>query len=191
MSDFEAEFSSPISPPIEHAGVDTSGWWWSVLGGIALVIFGIWLLSNLYESVVVLGWLVGISLIIGGIAEVVALGGQEELGWPAWIAGGLVVAAGIAVLVWPDITVWALAVVAGIGLISAGLLRVLAALANPDRSVMPLQLGLGGLGIVVGVLVLVWPEATVVVIGVVLGIKAIVTGLVAIGVGWQLHRMAR
>jgi uncharacterized membrane protein HdeD (DUF308 family) len=55
---------------------------------------------------------------------------------------------------------------------------------------MPFQLAVGGLGIVLGVVVLAWPEATLVVLAVILGLRAIGTGLVAIGIGWQLRRFA-
>lgn len=194
MTDFDAEFGSPAPPPpprpVEYADVDASGWWLSVLGGLALIVLGVWLLTNLFESVVVLAWLVGISLIVAGVVEIMALHGERDIGWAAWIAGGLLVAAGIAVMVWPDITLWAIAVLAGVGLVLAGLLEVALALTDRDRSDMPFALGLGGITIALGILVLVWPEATLVVLAVLLGIRAIGSGLVAIGVGWQMRRFA-
>jgi uncharacterized membrane protein HdeD (DUF308 family) len=193
VSDFDAGFGSAVPPPprpVEFADADATGWWISVLGGIALVVLGVWLLTNLFESVVVLAWLVGISLIVVGIVEVMALHGEEGVGGAAWVSGGLLVAAGIAVMVWPDITLWAIAVLAGIGLVLAGLLRVALALTDRRGSDMPIQLGLGGLSIALGIVVLVWPDATLVVLAVLLGVRAIGTGLVAIGVGWQLRRFA-
>jgi uncharacterized membrane protein HdeD (DUF308 family) len=193
VSDFDAGFGSAVPPPprpVEYAEADASGWWLSVLGGLALVVLGVWMLTNVFESVVVLAWLVGISLIVAGVVEVMALHGERDIGWAVWLSGGLLVAAGIAVLVWPDITLWALAVMAGLGLVLAGLLRVVVALADRDRADMPLQLGLGGLTIALGVVVLAWPDATLVVLAVLLGVRAIGSGLVAIGVGWQLRRFA-
>jgi len=38
--------------------------------------------------------------------------------------------------------------------------------------------------------VLVWPDQTLVVLAVLLGLRAIGSGLVAIGVGWQMRRFA-
>ena len=120
MTDFDAEFTSPAPPPpprpIEYADADPSGWWVSVVGGILMVLLGLWVLTNLYESVVVLAWLVGISLIVTGIVEVLALHGETGAGWAVWLSGGLLVAAGIVVMVWPDITLWVLAMLAGIAL---------------------------------------------------------------------------
>lgn len=194
MTDFDGAFVTPNPPPpprpIEYADADPSGWWISVLGGIALVLLGVWVLTNLYDSVVVLAWLVGISLIVAGAVELLALHGRPGLGWAVWMSSGLLIAAGIAVLVWPDITLWALAVLAGIGLLLAGVTRILLAFADRDQPDFALQLGIGAIGIVLGVLVLAWPDATLVVLALLLGIRFIVTGVIAIGVGWQLRRVA-
>src|SRR5262245_58384417 len=112
MTDFDASYPPPPPRPIEYQDVDSRGWWVSMLAGIALVLVGIWLLTNLYESVVVLAILVGVSLIVGGFVEA-GVADDAGFGWAGWVAGGLMVAAGVAVLVWPDITLWALAVLAG------------------------------------------------------------------------------
>ena len=195
MTDFDAGFTSPAPPPpprpIEYAEADTSGWWVSLVSGILLVLLGLWVLTNLYDSVVVLAWLVGVSLIVAGIVEILAMHGEAGMGWAVWISGGLLIAAGIAVLVWPDITLWALAVLAGIAFLLAGLVRLALAFADRSAPDFALQLGIGALGVVLGIAVLVWPDATLVVLAFLLGIKFIVTGVIAIGVGWQLHRLAR
>lgn len=193
MTDFDAGFTSPTPPPrpIEYAEADTSGWWVSLVSGIVLVLLGLWVLTNLYDSVVVLAWLVGISLIVAGVVELLALHGEAGMGLAVWISSGLLIAAGIAVLVWPDITLWALAVLAGIAILLAGLVHIALAFADRSAPDFALQLGIGALGIVLGIAMLVWPDATLVVLAFLLGIKFIVTGVIAIGVGWQLHRLAR
>ena len=195
MTDFDAGFTSPAPPPpprpIEYAEADTSGWWVSLVSGIVLVLLGLWVLTNLYDSVVVLAWLVGISLIVAGVVELLALHGEAGMGLAVWISSGLLIAAGIVVLVWPDITLWALAVLAGIAILLTGLVHLALAFADRRAPDFALQLGIGALGIVLGIAVLVWPDATLVVLAFLLGIKFIVTGVIAIGVGWQLHRLAR
>jgi uncharacterized membrane protein HdeD (DUF308 family) len=197
VTDFGAELGRDAIPPpprpIEfEEEVDARGWWLSIVVGVALVAVGIWLLTHLYESVNVLALLVGVSLIVAGVAEIVALGGRGGLGWPAWVSGGLVIVAGLVVLTWPDITLWALAVVAGCGLIVAGALRIGVALeSHATHPEWPIHLAVGAFGVVLGAVVLAWPESTLEVLGFLLGFKAIVTGLIAIGTGWQLHRLAR
>ncbi len=194
MTEYDSGFASADPPPpprpIEYADVDASGWWVSVVGGVIMVLLGLWVLTNLYDSVVVLAWLVGLSLIVAGTLEILALHGEPGMGWAVWVSGALLIAAGVAVVAWPDITLWALAVVAGIALVAAGAVRVAVALSVRDQPDFALQLGLGALGVALGVVVLVWPEATLVVLAFVLGIRFLVTGVVAIGVGWQLHRLA-
>jgi uncharacterized membrane protein HdeD (DUF308 family) len=191
MTSYEShEGSLPPPPPrpIEYRDVDATGWWASLLVGVLLVGLGIWMLTNLFDSVVVLAWIAGVSLIVGGIVEVTALGGR--LGWIAWLDAALLVGAGVVLLVWPDITLWALAVLAGAALMAAGAFRMVAALYNRDDPNWTLDLGIGGFGLALGTVVLVWPDATLIVLAVSLGIRAIATGLVAIGTGWQMHRLA-
>jgi uncharacterized membrane protein HdeD (DUF308 family) len=177
----------PPPRPIEYRDVDAGSWWRSLLLGVLLVGLGLWILTNLYESVVVLAWLVGASLIVGGVVEAVALGGRQSLGW---VGGAVSVLAGVAVLAWPDITLRVLALVVGLTLVVGGSLRLVTALYNRDRPGWALDLGLGGMALATGAIILAWPEATLLVIAVVFGIRAIGTGLVAIGIGWQLHHLA-
>jgi len=179
----------PPPRPVEYRDVDPRSWWIPMLAGLALVVFGLWLLTNLYESVTVLAVLVGVSLIVGGFVEAAALS-EYDLGWVAWAAGAVLVVAGAVVLVWPDITLWVLAVAAGAALLVTGLLR--AGWALSQRRIRPdwgLQLGIGLVGTVVGLIVLAWPDATLVVLAVLVGIRAVVHGLVAIGIGWHLRRL--
>lgn len=180
----------PPPRPIEHRDVDASGWWASLLVGVLLVGLGVWMLTNLFESVVVLAWIAGASLIVGGIVEVAALRGRQALGWLAWLGALLLIGAGVVVLVWPDITLWALALLAGATLMVAGLLRIVMAFYNRDDPGWTLDLGIGGFGAALGAIIMAWPDATLVVLAVSLGIRAIATGLIAIGTGWQMHRLA-
>jgi uncharacterized membrane protein HdeD (DUF308 family) len=181
----------PPPRPIEHRGADASGWWISLLVGVLLVGLGVWMLTNLFESVVVLAWIAGVALILGGVVEVTALGGRKALGWLAWLAALLMIGAGVVVLVWPGITLWALALLAGATLMGAGLIRIVMAFYNRnDDPGWTLDVGIGGLGVALGAVVMVWPGATLVVLAVSLGIRAIATGLIALGAGWQMHRLA-
>jgi uncharacterized membrane protein HdeD (DUF308 family) len=186
----ETPMPPPPPRPIEYRDIDPAGWWLSVLAGTALVGVGLWLLANPFRSVVVLAVLIGISLIVSGVVEALARGGPQELGWPAWIAGALLVATGIAVLVWPDITLWAVAGLAAAGLILAGVLGVAIALTRRDRPGRQAGLALAALSIVVGAVVLAWPDATLVVLAVLLGVRAVITGLIAIATGWRAWRLA-
>jgi len=193
MTDFEdvaGRMPPPPPRPIEYRDLDDRGWWLAVLAGVALVAVGVWMLTNLFESVVVLALLVGASLIVGGVLEVVALGGSRGLGWLGWLGGGVLILAGVMVMAWPDVTLWVIAFLAGVALLFTGTVRAITALANRDDDTWPVQLGLGGLGMALGAVILAWPDATLVVLAVSVGLRAIASGLVAIGTGWQMHRLA-
>lgn len=187
-------FDGSIPPPprpIEYEELDPRGWWLSMLFGAVLVVVGVWLLSNLYESITVLAILVGLSLIVSGVSEIVALGGRDALGWVAWAGGGVVIAAGLVILAWPDVTLKVIAVMAGLALLVTGAAGI--ALALRRRAAgndWPIQLGLGAVALVIGALVLAWPSATLMVLGFILGVKAVITGLISIGAGWKAHQLA-
>lgn len=164
-------------------------WWLAVLLGVLMVGLGVWLLANLVESVVVLALIIGVSLLTGGIVDALVLG-RDRPRWAAWIEGLLLVAAGIVVLTWPDITLWVLVVTGGLSLLLGGVVQVLIAFVHRHRPSWTIDLGLGALGIALGTIVLVWPEATVVVIAVLFGLRAVAVGLIAIGAGWQMRQRA-
>jgi uncharacterized membrane protein HdeD (DUF308 family) len=176
----------PPPRPVGYENADRRLWWAPMVAGVLLVLLGVWMLTNPFESVTVLAILVGVSLIVGGFMEA-AVADDLGLGWLAWVGGALFIVAGVVVLAWPDITLWALAVATGITLVVTGALHCLWALGRPDK--VP-HLLIGGVGIVVGLAVVAWPDATLIVLALLTGLRALVTGLVAIGVGWQLHRLA-
>ncbi len=188
MSDIGASYPPPPPRPIEYQDMDSRGWWVSVLAGVALVLLGLWLVTNLYDSVIVLAILVGVSLIVGGFVEA-AIADDAGLGWAGWLAGGLTVAAGVAVLVWPDITLWALAVLAGASLLVAGLLHAMWAVSRREHPDWKPHLVIGLLTALVGLVVLIWPDATLLVLALFLGIRAIVTGVISVVVGLRLRTL--
>lgn len=188
MSDIGASYPPPPPRPIEYRDLDSRGWWVSVLAGLALIVLGVWLLTNIYESVVVLAILVGVSLIVGGFVEA-AIADDAGLGWIGWLSGGLTVAAGVAVLVWPDITLWALAALAGASLLVTGVMHLAWASRRRDRVDWKAHAVLGALTALVGLVVLVWPGATLVVLGIILGIRCVVTGFIAVATGWQARAL--
>lgn len=187
----------PVGPPAVPADLETGRvdldarrWWVAVLLGLAMVGLGVWLLANLVESVVVLALVVGVSLITGGILDALVFGRETRARWARWVEGLLLFGAGIVVLAWPDITLWILTITAGLAALLGGLVQVVVAICYHRRPGWTIGLGLGALGVGLGAVVLAWPEATVVVVAILFGIRATVTGLVAIRTGWQLRRQA-
>jgi uncharacterized membrane protein HdeD (DUF308 family) len=173
--------------PTRPDGIGSS-WWLPIVLGLVLIGLGVWMLANLTKSVFVLALLIAGSLFVAGVIEALGLRGRQEPRWAGWLGGLLLVAGALVVLAWPDITLWALAVAGGLTLMLAGLVQIGVGLAHRHRPGRAGEVALGVLGLVAGVVVVAWPDATLVVLAVVYGIRAIAAGLVAIATGFQMRR---
>ena len=107
---------------------ERADWWWSIVYGVLLIAAAIVLWSWPDITVLIVAFIVGVAWIIAGLAEAsISIVHRDEIpNWGLGVAFGVVgIAAGTVVLVWPDITVRALAIVFGIFLILAGISYVL------------------------------------------------------------------
>jgi uncharacterized membrane protein HdeD (DUF308 family) len=144
--------------------------------GIAALAVGVVLLTNPYAAVRTLALLLGLTLVIGGCMEL-ALGWDSGRRAPSLVLGAVLVLGGLLVAFWPEVTVWTVAIVTGVSLLLHGVLRI--GLAVVGRAEIPgwAWLALAGLvNIVIGVLALSWPEATVVVLSLILAVQILVFG---------------
>ncbi len=106
---------------------DTAGTrWLMALLGLVSVIVGILFLHRTDETVTTLAFLIGLFWVVGGIIEFFSA--YSDYGSPAraWrvAMGVLAFTAGVVTLVWPNLTVTALAVIMGIWLIIYGVLEI-------------------------------------------------------------------
>jgi uncharacterized membrane protein HdeD (DUF308 family) len=100
---------------------------------------------------------------------------------PTIVAGAVSVLVGVAVLVWPDVSVVVLAWLFGIQLIIAGILQLVAAFWRDDGVAARVLLGLAGaFSILVGLLCLRGPLQTAVLLGLLVGATWVVTGIIGI-----------
>jgi uncharacterized membrane protein HdeD (DUF308 family) len=92
---------------------------------------------------------------------------------------------------WPEVTVWTLAVLTGVSLLIHGIARI--GVAVVARSEIPgwgwLALA-GVVNVVVGILALAWPEATVLVLSVVLGLQVLIFGVLVLVAAFAGSRSA-
>lgn len=159
-------------------------WWLFLLLGIAAVVVGVILLLDLVAAVETLALFVSIGLVVTGVGEIV---GSDRYRTVLSIAAGvLLVVAGVLTLFWPGITLWALAVVTAAGLLFSGGLRLAAALVDKPEGMGWLLAG-GILSVVVGVMALAWPGATVLVLAILLGMRMIIFGAVEVGMALKLR----
>jgi uncharacterized membrane protein HdeD (DUF308 family) len=174
--------------PEERPGMEraSSKWWLFLLLGIASVVLGFILMLNLYAAVTTLAILVSAGLIVTGIGELMTAGRYDSrLGI---VAGVVLIVGGILAAVWPDITLWVLAVVTGVDFILSGIARIMGALSLRVEGWGWLLFG-GVLSVVVGVLALAWPEATILVLGLLLGIRMLLFGIAEIMFALALHNV--
>jgi uncharacterized membrane protein HdeD (DUF308 family) len=174
-----ADVSSSYSgvPPAKRSGVGRVG---VAVFGIAAVVVGGVLLFNPFAAARTLALLIGLALVIGGCLEV-AFSWDSDRRAIAVLPGVLLVVAGLLAAFWPGVTLWTLAVLTGVSLLLQGLVRI--ALAFAGRSQIPRWGWLavaGAFNVIVGILALAWPQATVLVLSLLLGAQVLVFGVLLV-----------
>ncbi|MGZ4476828.1 MAG: lipase family protein [Nocardioides sp.] len=140
--------------------------------GIGSAVLGVWLMARPLSALAVLGVWVGAGAIASGVADLVSAGRQETL---TRILGGVWVLAGLAVLIWlgHSITLFVpsvalLMIVSGAGKV-AGLWR------TRERRWLTAVFGVAE--IAWGLLALVWPDMTLIVLAFLFGLRTTLWGL--------------
>jgi uncharacterized membrane protein HdeD (DUF308 family) len=173
--------------PEERAGLEraTAKWWVFLALGAVSAVLGLILMLDLFAAVTTLALLVAAGLVVTGVGELISAGRyRNTLGI---VAGAVLVVGGVLAAVWPDITLWVLAVVVGVDLVIAGVARIMGALSLRVEGWGWLLFG-GVLSVVVGVLALFWPGATILVLGLLLGVRMLFFGISEIMFGLSLRR---
>ncbi|GAA1996362.1 lipase family protein [Microbacterium ulmi] len=166
--------------------------WVRAVVGLASVALGAVVITRPTTSLGVLALLIGAGLVLAGLLELVG-GGQSEEGerTPRWhvLAAVLWIVAGVFVLVFPGLTVRVVALVVGVALIVNGVLSVLSVFRRGqtlDARIAALLLGLAGVAF--GLLALLWPDITLLIVAVVFGARLVIVGLLEL---WRAVRGAR
>jgi uncharacterized membrane protein HdeD (DUF308 family)/alpha-beta hydrolase superfamily lysophospholipase len=153
--------------------------------GLACIVVGAILLVEPFRSLPVLARLTALALGLAGAGEVLIapVSARPTL---AQITGGTWVVAGVALAVWPDITIQQIAIVVGLALVAGGLSKLaVAVVGSGDERVV---LGLAGASAVVaGGFALSWPEVTILVVAILAGANAVVDGLGLLVTAWRLR----
>jgi uncharacterized membrane protein HdeD (DUF308 family) len=176
--------------PIETAASDEMApagtyWWLVLLAGACTCVLGLLLLFRPFDSLAALALLVGLFLMISGVASLLS-SHRREYGIGLAVLSLII---GVVLFAWPDITVQALAVVGGIGIVVRSILRAIIAVTDRTGSWVAL-LVVSLLGIAAGIAVIAWPDVTVAVVGVVIGAGALFTGIGEIVAAFELKNEA-
>ncbi|MGG5260621.1 lipase family protein [Phycicoccus avicenniae] len=146
----------------------------AVLGVVAILLGG-WLAVRPFTSLAVLLFLLLLGLAVAAASELSDLPDGPNLRHLAYARAAVYAAAALALLVWTGAGVRAALVVIGVSLVLTGLLELFQA--RTQAGVERWNTGLGGLASVVfGVLVLSWPDVSVIVLGVLFGLRLVLLG---------------
>ncbi len=161
-------------------------WWILLVAGLLSTAFGVWLLFKPVKGAETIAWVVGLYLVVVGIVDLIHSRHAVNR-TPAVVAGIVLMLTGLLIAFWPDVTVRVIAVVWGLGFLLGGIIRVVSAFADKGYG-WGWRLFLGILGIVVGGVFIFWPHVGVGVIFFIVGISAVITGLLWIVMSFSLRR---
>jgi uncharacterized membrane protein HdeD (DUF308 family) len=162
-----------------------------IVRGVVAVVFGVLALVWPALTAVALALLFGAYALIDGVGLIIAA--FRHGGWPrrllSGLAGLLSFAAGAVAVVWPGITVLALAILVGAWALVTGISEIVAAIRLRQRIRGEAWLAVGGLiSAVAGLFILFRPLAGAVGIAIVLGCYALVFGILLTVAGIRLRR---
>jgi uncharacterized membrane protein HdeD (DUF308 family) len=164
-------------------------WWILLLNGVVLVAAGV-LIFGIDWTIRDLATFIGALFIFQGISEALTTGIDARVRRANVITGLLSTAAGVAIIVWPEPGLVAVAIVLGAWLIVSGTIAIAGAFAA--RDLLPdwwLLLLIGLMEIPLGVLALANPGATLAALITVAGIWAVAIGVTRIVLAFQVKRL--
>ncbi|MGI9579059.1 MAG: HdeD family acid-resistance protein [Microthrixaceae bacterium] len=186
-----------MSDPAQTAGsrtpnVDVRGpnpWLVLMVLGLGALVVGVWLIvsRDLSKSVVVV--LLAIGLFISALSEFFWASGREKP-WVGYLLGVLLAVGGVIVLTQQDAGEFVIALIVGITLILVGLLQsAIALMSRQEDPRWGWALAFGLVAIVIGILAIAWPGATVRVIGIIFGIRLVFIGVGLFGLGNEFRKL--
>ena len=175
---------------LEVQGVPKHAWiLWLVLGIFSSII-GVWLILSPKAAIGTLALLLAIALFMSGISELVTAGDRFKP-WFGYLLAAVFLIAGFVVLLRPGKSLWFLAIVVGISIVITGLGQIM--LAIVDRESIRhwgLLLTIGVISVAVGIMAMVWPDITIYVLALLIGIRLLIFGILQIAIAFQVRSLA-
>jgi uncharacterized membrane protein HdeD (DUF308 family) len=153
---------------------------WGVLLalGIVALVFGVLVLANIWTSLRLVAVFAGIFLVFAGVVQLVGAVGARRYG-ARLVAAIVTVVAGVVVVVWPEGSLKALAILVGASFVVWGLAIALSALHDRTGGV-PAGAMFGAILVIIGLVVAFLPGPTVAMLMALVGLAAILFGVAAI-----------
>lgn len=169
-------------------------WWLFVLRGVIAILFGIAAFAWPALTLSVLVLLYGVFALADGIVAIAALFSSQrsEVWWPQLLQGLLSIGAGLVALFWPGITALALLWVIAFWAILTGIMQITSAIRLRKVISNEWLLVLGGvLSVALGIAFILLPGAGLLSAVWVLGVYAILFGILGISFGFRLRSLHR
>lgn len=185
--------SNPISA--EYAKIAKGAWIWAVVRGVLAIVFGIIAMVSPIGTAIVLAIVIGIFAIVDGIIDLIDAfrhRGTSGVGLRVFL-GIISLLFGIILLVWPGKTIAFMVILIAIWSIVIGVLQIIANISIRKEAPGAWVWGVisGALGVIFGILVLVWPGIGLVTLIWLVGIWAIVFGIALIVLGFQVRKASK
>jgi uncharacterized membrane protein HdeD (DUF308 family) len=177
----------PFSPLL--SGI-AGAWWVVAIRGVVSVLFGLcaFIWPGLTLTMLVLLW--GAFAFVDGIAA--AFAGAHARWWTLLIVGLVGIAAGVVTVFWPGITTFALLIVIAWWAIARGIFEIAAALRLRNEIAREWLLVIDGIvTLAFGLFVLLFPTAGALSIVWLIGLQALVVGVLMLALSFRLRDLAR
>ncbi len=163
-------------------------WWIFLFAGITSIVFGV-LILTIDWSVDSLGTFVGVLFILQGawLAVTPSLDGSGR--WSNLGAGVIAIAAGVALIAWPDKGLQTVGIFIGIFVLSLGLLHIVGAISNRHVPNWWHMLVLGLVEVPIGVWAMRRPGQTIVLLVTLTGAWAVVSGIYQVLTAFELKKL--
>ena len=165
---------------------------WIIALGVIYLIAGIIALGSVAMATVASVFVVGIMMIIAGVAEII--NAFQVKGWGKFVLwlllGALYVVAGFAAFENPVLAAAVLTLVLGFALLVSGIMRIILAFGMKEGPWMWIVLS-GVITFLLGAIILAhWPVSSIYVLGIFLGVDLVFAGAGWVGLGLGLRRRA-
>jgi uncharacterized membrane protein HdeD (DUF308 family) len=178
-----------------QAGSDTAPlrakWGWIVALGVIYLLAGFIALGSVAMATVASVLVVGVMMIVAGVAEVISAFQIKSWGkFLLWaLLGVLYIIAGVVTFANPLLAAVLLTLILGATLVASGIMRIILAFGMKREAPWIWVALSGGITLLLGLLILArWPVSSLYILGLFLGIDLIMAGAGWIGAGFGLRR---
>jgi uncharacterized membrane protein HdeD (DUF308 family) len=188
MSTTESLGNVPVPPTLEPLRAKSG---WIVALGVVYVIAGFVALGSVVFATVATVFVVGIMMLIAGVAEVINAFQIKTWGkFLLWLLlGVLYIVAGFVTFENPLLAAAILTLMLGFALVASGIMRIILGFSMKEGMPWLWVVFSGGITLLLGIVILIhWPVSGLYILGLFLGIDLIFAGVSWIGIGLGLRK---